>query len=61
MPTVKLVIFDIGGTIIQDNGEVIEAFSAALEQNGLHATRQKLTELKGASKRDVITRFVERG
>jgi phosphonatase-like hydrolase len=60
MPKVKLVIFDIGGTIIEDNGEVIDAFSTALEKNGLRATRHELTELKGASKRDVITRFVER-
>ena len=60
MPKVKLVIFDIGGTIIEDNGEVINAFSAALEGNGLRATRAELTELKGASKRTVITTFVER-
>lgn len=60
MPKIKLVIFDIGGTIIEDNGEVIGAFSAALEGNGLHATRAELTELKGASKRAVITTFVER-
>src|ERR1700688_2423826 len=60
MPKVKLVIFDIGGTIIQDNGEVLDAFSAALEANGLRASRAELTEFKGAAKRDVITRFVER-
>jgi len=60
MPTVKLVIFDIAGTIIEDGGEVIDAFGAALEQNGLRATQEELTELKGASKRAVITRFVER-
>jgi phosphonatase-like hydrolase len=60
MPKVKLVVFDIGGTIIEDHGEVIDAFSATLEKNGLRATRQELTELKGASKQDVITRFVER-
>jgi phosphonatase-like hydrolase len=60
MPKVKLVIFDIGGTIIQDNGEVLDAFSAALEANGLRVSRAELTEFKGAAKRDVITRFVER-
>ena len=38
MPKVKLVIFDIGGTIIEDNGEVIAAFSAALGANGLPAS-----------------------
>jgi phosphonatase-like hydrolase len=60
MPTIKLVIFDIGGTIIEDNGEVIDAFAAALVENQLRASREELTELKGASKRSVITQFVER-
>jgi phosphonatase-like hydrolase len=60
MQTVKLAIFDIGGTIIEDNGEVITAFSAALTANGLAATDVELTELKGSSKRYVIKTFVER-
>src|ERR1700694_5400118 len=60
MRKIKLVIFDIGGTIIEDNGEVIEAFSAALEANGVNATQAELTEMKGASKRTVIAQFVER-
>ena len=60
MPKIKLVIFDIGGTIIEDNGEVIAAFSAALEENGVRATQAELTELKGASKRSVVKKFVER-
>jgi phosphonatase-like hydrolase len=60
MQRVRLVIFDIGGTIIEDNGEVIASFSAALAANGLTATRAELKELKGSSKRDVIKKFVER-
>jgi phosphonatase-like hydrolase len=60
MRKIKLVIFDIGGTIIEDNGEVIQSFSAALEANGVKATQAELTEMKGASKRTVITQFVER-
>lgn len=60
MQKLRLVVFDIGGTIIEDNGEVISAFSAALEGNGLRASRAELTEMKGASKRAVITHFVER-
>ena len=60
MLKVKLVIFDIAGTIIEDNGEVIDAFCAALGKNGLPATEAELKEFKGASKREVITRFVER-
>jgi beta-phosphoglucomutase-like phosphatase (HAD superfamily) len=57
---IKLVIFDIGGTIIEDNGEVIEAFADALATNGLRATESELKERKGASKQSVITHFVER-
>jgi phosphonatase-like hydrolase len=60
MRKIRLVVFDIGGTIIEDNGEVIGAFSAALDGNGLRASRAELTELKGASKRAVIATFVER-
>jgi phosphonatase-like hydrolase len=60
MRKVKLVIFDIGGTIIEDNGEVIASFSAALEGNDLRASQSELTELKGSSKRAVIKKFVER-
>jgi phosphonatase-like hydrolase len=60
MQKVRLVIFDIGGTIIEDNGEVIASFSAALTANGLAATEGELKELKGSSKRDVIKKFVER-
>ena len=60
MQTVRLVIFDIGGTIIEDNGEVIASFSAALTANGLTAGEAELRELKGSSKRDVIKNFVER-
>lgn len=60
MPKVKLVIFDICGTIIEDNGEVMDAFCGALESNGLPVSPAEVIEFKGASKREVITRFVER-
>lgn len=55
-----LVIFDIGGTIIEDNGEVIAAFVSALGANGVQASAAELSERKGASKREVIRLFVER-
>lgn len=60
MRKVRLVIFDIGGTIIEDNGEVINSFSAALTMNGVTASAAELKEVKGSSKRDVIKKFVER-
>jgi len=60
MSKIRLVIFDIGGTIIEDNGEVVASFCAALEANGLNASEAEIRELKGSSKRDVIRKFVER-
>src|SRR3974390_1158057 len=60
MTTIRLVIFDIGGTIIEDHGEVVASFSAALAASGLPASDAEIKESKGSSKRDVIKRFVER-
>ena len=53
-------MFDIAGTVIEDNGEVISAFRAALAKNGLYADEAGLKEFKGASKREVIATFVKR-
>ena len=60
MSKIRLVIFDIGGTIIEDHGEVVASFSAALAANGVAASGTEIKELKGSSKRDVIKKFVER-
>lgn len=60
MRKIKLIIFDIGGTIIEDNGEVLASFAAALAANGVIATDSELKEMKGSSKRAVIKKFVER-
>lgn len=55
MLKIRLVILDIGGTIIKYNGEAIDAFGADVERYSLRFSRTELTEFKGASKRDVIT------
>ena len=60
MSTIKLVIFDIAGTIIVDRGEVLHAFSVALRKHGVDFPEFELEEWKGASKREVIEHFVTR-
>lgn len=60
MPGIKLVIFDIAGTIIEDRGEVEAAFANALQKSGIPFTEEELKEWKGATKREVIRHFVER-
>jgi phosphonatase-like hydrolase len=60
MDPIRLVIFDVAGTIIEDHGEVLDAFSQALKGNGIAFTEAELREWKGASKREVICHFVKR-
>ncbi|HET6177717.1 MAG TPA: HAD hydrolase-like protein [Candidatus Sulfotelmatobacter sp.] len=59
MSSIKLVVFDIAGTIIEDHGEVIGAFSGALRKNDIPFSDDELKRWKGASKREVIRHFVE--
>jgi phosphonatase-like hydrolase len=60
MDPIRLVIFDVAGTIIEDHGEVLAAFSQALKGNGIGFTESELREWKGAAKREVIRHFVQR-
>ena len=54
----KLVIFDVGGTIIEDVGHVPTAFEAALKFHGYSASGPQIAQWRGASKREVIRRIV---
>ena len=60
MSRIKLVVFDIACTIIEDHGEVVRAFAKALRENGISFAEDELKKWKGASKREVIRYFVER-
>ena len=59
MTQVSLVVFDIAGTIIEDHGEVVSAFSAALKKNNIPFTEDEIRRWMGASKREVIRHFLE--
>jgi len=58
MSAIKLVIFDIAGTIVEDHGEVVNAFSAALTQSAIPFQQEELKRRTGTSKREVIRHFV---
>ena len=55
-----LVVFDMAGTTIQDDGQVLSAFVDALTQAGIEVDEHDLTRWRGASKREVVRAFVER-
>ena len=58
MKNIKLVVFDVGGTIIEDVGHVPAAFEAALKSHGYSVAGTDLARWRGASKREVIRRIV---
>jgi phosphonatase-like hydrolase len=50
----ELVVFDMAGTTVRDQGEVPAAFSAALAEHGIAVTAAQLSAVRGASKRQAI-------
>jgi phosphonatase-like hydrolase len=56
---IRLVILDVGGTIIQDHGEVPNAMHSAFANRGLDVSFAEIGEWRGASKRGMVRHFVE--
>jgi phosphonatase-like hydrolase len=56
---VRLVVLDIGGTLIPDHGEVPEAMHSAFAHSGLDVSFAEIGDWRGASKRGMIKHFVE--
>jgi len=61
MNEVKLVIFDMAGTTVNDGGEGADAFNSALKDHGLTATPRQLAEVRGRSKRQAVLHFIPEG
>jgi phosphonatase-like hydrolase len=57
MHELKLAIFDVAGTVIEDHGEVVSSFIDALAAHGVGVGSEELMEFKGAAKREVIRFF----
>jgi phosphonatase-like hydrolase len=55
---IRLVVLDIGGTLIPDHGEVPEAMRNAFARHGLAVSDAEIGDWRGASKRGMIAHFV---
>jgi phosphonatase-like hydrolase len=55
---VKLVVLDVGGTIVEDRGDVPAAFEAAFAAQNLRITPEQISQFRGAAKREVVRHFV---
>lgn len=56
-----LVIFDMAGTTVEDNGQVPAAFAATLAANGVTITADEITRVRGASKRQALRNLLPPG
>jgi phosphoglycolate phosphatase-like HAD superfamily hydrolase len=52
------VVLDIGGTIIEDLGDVPTLLRRSLASHGVDSTPQEIAKWRGASKREIIRHFV---
>src|ERR1044072_4405341 len=51
---VQLVVFDIAGTTVKDNGEIAIAFQKAMAENGYNVPVEKINPLMGYKKPEAI-------
>ena len=56
-----LVVFDLAGTTVRDDGQVPSAFTAALAEHGIHVTPEQIAGVRGSSKKEAIRSFVPPG
>jgi phosphonatase-like hydrolase len=54
----RLIVLDVGGTIIQDHGDVPDALQTAFRKHGLTVSLDEIAHWRGASKREVVRHFV---
>lgn len=54
----RLVVFDLAGTTVKDDGHVASAFQTALGEQGIEITPEQLAGVRGTSKRQAISRLI---
>ena len=54
----RLIVLDVGGTIIQDHGDVPDALQSAFAKQDIKVGLDEITKWRGASKREVVRHFV---
>lgn len=57
----RLVIFDMAGTTVEDDGQVPAAFTVALAAHGINVTPEQINRVRGASRRQAMLCFVPEG
>jgi beta-phosphoglucomutase-like phosphatase (HAD superfamily) len=58
MTPLELVVFDMAGTTVRDDGQVPGAVAAALQHYGIEPTAEQILSVRGSSKREALRSFV---
>ncbi|HEV2200537.1 MAG TPA: HAD-IA family hydrolase [Bryobacteraceae bacterium] len=58
-PRFRLIALDVGGTILQDRGDVVDALRSAMARRDIVVSAAEIGPWRGASKRAVIRHFVD--
>ena len=58
-PKMRLVALDVGGTILQDHGDIVEALRNSMGKRGITVSAAEIGPWRGAAKRAVIRHFVD--
>lgn len=56
---IRLVVLDVGGTILEDRGDVVEALQSTMARREIIVSAAELGPWRGAAKRAVIQHFVD--
>ena len=56
---IRLIALDVGGTIIEDRGDVVETLRSTMARRGIVVSAAEIGPWRGASKRAVIQHFVD--
>src|SRR5207244_1261271 len=57
---VRLVIFDMAGTTVQDDDRVLKCMMQMVEKHHIRATSEEVNAFMGVSKRHVFEHFLQR-
>jgi phosphonatase-like hydrolase len=59
-PAIRLVVLDVGGTIIEERGDVPETLRIAFANHGITVSPAEIGQWRGASKREIVRHFVDK-
>jgi phosphonatase-like hydrolase len=59
-PAIRLVVLDVGGTIVEDRGDIPAALRSALAHHGVDSTPEEIARRRGASKHEIVRYFVDK-